>query len=454
MKNRIGVSAKIFSIAAVVAGISLLIPGELGLGGPSGSAHAFTCKSGKQMPDRKRKTAKTVSIQINKKFELFQVAYEEKNYVGAASILSDLKKRRSITSYELALVAFYEGLIHYEQGNIGQAIRAYERVLANPDLSWNFYDNVKFSIAQLNFADEHYRKAIQLIDEWLVYKCDPPVSVYMLKGQGYYALQDYRNALGQIKIAMEMDTLAGRPIKENTYLLMRSAYFELNDLPNVRNVLETLILKFPPKAQYWIQLSAIYSELKQEKNQLAAMEVAYRQGFFDKETHFINLAQLYLYNEVPIKAVKVMEDGFDKKVIKENEKNFDTYSQSLMMAREYKRSIVPLENAAKLSDDGELYIRLAQVNIQLDDHENAIDAIEAALKKGGLKRPGLAQILLGMSYYNIDQLGEATKSFRKAAKDKDHRKTATQWINYLRKESDRRRKLENALRPLNRATSP
>ena len=59
-----------------------------------------------------------------------------------------------------------------------------------------------------------------------------------------------------------------------------------------------------------------------------------------------------------------------------------------------------------------------------------------------------------MSYYNIDQLGEATKSFRKAAKDKDHRKTATQWINYLRKEIDRRRKLEIALRPLNRATSP
>ena len=453
MKNRIRVSARIFSAAAVIAGIGLLIPGDLGLGGHSGLAHAFTCKSGMHIPDRERRRAQTISIQTNKKLERVQVAFEEKNYAEAAKIIGDLKRRR-ISEYELAMVAYFEGALFYEQENLAGAIRAYELVLATPNLSWNFHDSVKFTIAQLNFAVENYRKSIQLLNEWLVYKCDPPISAFMFKGQAFYALEEYRNSLKQILIAKDMNTAAGHPTKENTYLLLRSIYFELKDLPNVRNVLEKLIINFPSKAEYWLQLSAIYSELREEKNQLAAMEVAYQQGYFAKETHYVNLAQLYLYNEVPIKAVKVLEDGFKQKIVEENKRNLETYSQSLMMAKEFKRAVDPLARAAKLSDNGELYIRLAQVNIELDKHADAIKAIQAGLKKGKLDRSDRAQTLLGMSYYNVDKLEDATKAFREAAKDKRSRKAATQWINYLRKESDRRRKLANALKPIRRTVSP
>lgn len=453
MKNRIGVSARIFSAAAVIAGVGLLIPGDPGLGGRSGLAHAFTCKSGKQIPDRKKRRAQTITIQTNKKLERVQVAFEEKDYATATKIIGDLK-RRKINQYELAMVAYFEGALFYELENLAGAIRAYEQVISTPGLSWNFHDSVKYTIAQLNFAVENYRRSVQILDEWLVYKCDPPTSAFMFKGQAYYALEEYRNSLTQILIAMDMNTAAGKPIKENTYLLLRSIYFELKDLPNVRNVLETLIISFPPKAEYWLQLSAIYSELEEERNQLAAMEVAYRQGFFEKETHYVNLAQLYLYNEVPIKAVKVMEDGFDKKMIEESEKNLDTYSQSLMVAREFKRAVDPLERAAKLADDGKLYIRLAHVNIQLDQHESAVKAIQAGLKKGDLDRVDMAQMLLGMSYFNLDKLADATKAFRAAAKDKRSRKSATQWVNFLRKESDRRRKLANAMKPIKRTVSP
>ncbi len=276
----------------------------------------------------------------------------------------------------------------------------------------------------------------------------------MYKGQAFYALEEYRNAVEQILFAMEMNRAADVPVRENTYLLLRSIYFELNDLPKVKEVLEILIISFPPKAAYWLQLSAIYSELKEEKNQLATMEVAYKQGFFGKESHFVNLAQLYLYNDVPIKAVKVLEDGFKQKIVEENEKNLETYSQSLMVAREFKRALDPLARAAKLSDNGELYIRLAQVNIELDKHADAIKAIQAGLKKGELDREDRAQTLLGMSYYNVDKLQDATKAFRAAAKDKRTRKAATQWINFLRKEIDRRRKLATALKPIKRSVLP
>ncbi len=453
MKHLFGTSARLSVAVAIVAGVGLLIPGDLGLGGHSGMAYAQTCTTGKQVPKRKKRNAPTLSIQVNKRLEAVQVAFEEKNYPQASQLL-DALARKKINDYEMAMVSYFRGLLYYEQENFAQAIRSYEAVIANDRLPYGFADSVKFTIAQLYFAEENYRKSIQLLDEWLVYKCNPPASSYMFKGQAFYALEEYRSAVVQILIAMEMKKAAGVSVRENTYLLLRSIYFELADLPKVKEVLEILIVNFPPKATYWLQLSAIYSELKEERNQLATMEVAYKQGFFDKESYFVNLAQLYLYNEVPIKAVKVLEDGFKQKIIEENEKNLETYSQSLMVAREFKRAVDPLARAAKLSDDGELYIRLAQVNIELDRHADAIKAIQAGLKKGELDREDRAQTLLGMSYYNIDKLQDATKAFRAAAKDKRSRKAATQWINFLRKEIDRRRKLANALKPTRRTVSP
>jgi tetratricopeptide (TPR) repeat protein len=455
-KHFFSTPVKIYAAAAVVAGAGLLIPGNFGLGGHSGNAYAQASSqptSARQVPKRKRRPAPTLSISVNRRLEEVQLAFDEKNFAKASELLNEIARRR-ISDYEMAMVFYFRGLLYYEQENFAQAIRSYETVLSNDSLPWSFYDSVIFMVAQLQFAEENYRKSIQLFDQWLVYQVNPPASAFMFKGQAYYGLEDYRSAVGQILIAMEMRKAAGTPVRENTYLLLRSIYFELNDLPKVKEVLETLILNFPPKADYWLQLSAIYSELKEERNQLAAMEVAYKQGYFDRESHFVNLAQLYLYNDVPIKAVIVLEEGFDKKIVKQNEKNLETFSQSLMLAREYKRSLAPLERAAKLSEEGKLYIRLAQVNIELDKHAEAIKAIEAGLKKGDLNRPDTAQTLLGMSYYNIDKLPEAIKAFRAAAKDKRSRKAATQWVNFLRKEIDRRQKLARALRPIKRTISP
>lgn len=447
---------KIANVAVIAVGAMLLSPLNLLPDAHSGVAYAQSYgQTGNRQPPppRARRPAPTLSISVNRRLEEVQTLLDEKNYAEAEKELNDLANRR-INDYEMAMVNYFRGLVHYEREDFAAAIRAYEAVLRSDRLPWSFYDSVKFTIAQLYFAEEKYEKSLQLINEWLVHQEDPPVQAYMFIGQGLYALERYREALEPIYVAMDMKRAAGQPISENTYLLLRSIYFELNDLEKVKEVLEILILNFPPKAEYWIQLSAIYGELKEEKKQLAAMEAAYMQGFLAKELHYVNLAQLYLYHQVPIKAVDVMKEGISKDIVEQDERNLETYAQALMAAKEFKRALDPLEKAAKLSEDGELFIRLAQVNIELDRHKDAIPAIQAALRKGDLDRPDQARILLCMSYYNVDQLEKALDACRDAAKDKRSRKTANQWINFLRKEIDRRRQLANALRPARSSISP
>ena len=68
-------------------------------------------------------------------------------------------------------------------------------------------------------------------------------------------------------------------------------------------------------------------------------------------------------------------------VIKESEKNLKLLGDAWRMAQEIDQAIPVLERAAKLSKDGDLYVLLGNLYLYEDRMEDAIRAIENALKK-------------------------------------------------------------------------
>jgi len=174
-----------------------------------------------------------------------------------------------------------------------------------------------------------------------------------------------------------------------------------------------------------------------EKKQLATYETAYRQGFLEKSSELVNMSQLYMYHEAPYWASVVLEKGIKAGTIEENKKNYESLAQARINAQDMRQSLEPLRVAAEMSDDGELYKKLGQVYMQLDDYKNSAKYLGLALKKGGLKRPDSVAIYKGMSHFNMGQLDAAKKAFEIAAKDKRSRKQARKWISYLSKEKYR-----------------
>jgi TolA-binding protein len=90
-----------------------------------------------------------------------------------------------------------------------------------------------------------------------------------------------------------------------------------------------------------------------------------------------------------------------------------------------------------MSDDGELYIRLAQSHINLEQWKEAAAAIQKGLKMGGLKRTDQANIMLGMALFNQQRLTQARRAFERANQDKRSARTASQWIKYVDSEMRR-----------------
>ena len=109
------------------------------------------------------------------------------------------------------------------------------------------------------------------------------------------------------------------------------------------------------------------------------------------------------------------------------------------------------EKAAKLSDDGRIFERLAQLYLDNDEFSKCVTSADGAIKKGGLRKVQSVYIVKGMCLYNQDKLNTARTSFEscrneaRRKKDDGTQRICQQWITYIDNESNRREQLKAAI---------
>ena len=401
----------------------------------------------KKGPDT-RETRRTPALRNNvyEKLAKAQEAAEAKDLNGAASILDEMIAsggKSALNSYELANVYNLYAFIYYSREDYAKALKAYEEVVAQPDIPLAMEINTKYTIAQLYFVQEQWQKGINALLDWFAVTDNPNANAYVLLSQGYYQTKDYDKALLNVEKAISMYKAEDKLPKEQWYNLARFLYFEKNDVNKTVSTLEEL-LKYYPKKEYWVQLSHMYGEQKKEALQLAAMDTAYVQGMLDKGPEQVTLAYLYLNGEIPYRAGKVMEKGLKNGSIQATSKNYEIAASAWRQAQELDKAIADMEQAAAKSDDGELYARLGNIYLDSDKFDEAIVAINKGLSRGGVKRPDTARLVLGMAYFNDKQYDKAREAFKAAGRDERSAKYAQQWMQYLDSELDRQTKLRDS----------
>jgi len=397
-------------------------------------------------------------------FELYTKAQEyigEEDYVSALELIDKMVNRRGINNYERAIAIQLRGLIFYEQEDIPKAIREYEAVVASSDVPYGFADNVKYTLAQFYAIEGNFQKSLDLLLEWLQYQPEPKPNEWHYIAQTYYqlglqqaktnkskALETYRKGIPLIEHAIDLanaDPLV--EIRENWYELQSVFYYELGNYTKVRDILEIMIVKWP-RPRYWVQLSAMYSELGEDIKQLAVMDVAYRLGFVTAETNLIAVAQLYMIS-APYLSAKVLAKGMSDDcgeacIDSEKAKNQKILGQAYLNAKDFSLAGKPLSKAAEEEEDGELFFQLGAVYMSIEEWEKSADAFQKAIKKGGLRQEGEAYIRLGSVYFNMEEFKKAEEAFKQARKFSSVRKQANGWIEYIGFEKERLKRLAAA----------
>jgi tetratricopeptide (TPR) repeat protein len=144
---------------------------------------------------------------------------------------------------------------------------------------------------------------------------------------------------------------------------------------------------------------------------------------------------LLLFNNVPYRCGTVLDDAIARKLVKTDVKLYQKQADCWIAAREYTKAIGPLGRAAEMSSTGDLYVRLGEAQVQLNEWDDASDAILRGINKGGLRDTAYAQLMLGISLYNQKKMSQAADWFQKAKSSKQQRKTAEGYLQLIRAQS-------------------
>ena len=429
--------------------MNIIFAGLLGLAllAPAGFAQA---QEGEEEEQQTRRT-EAMSERVHRRFSRAQEALELEDYATAEALLQEITELRGLTPYERAQTNNFYGFIHIEKEDYQSAIRSFLGVIeiGGPgEIPEGLYNQTIRTLSQLYMQVENYPQAVVFARRWIESQVSPVPKDYMLLAMAYFQMEDWRNALENVQIAIERAQQTGMEVEENWWRYLLAAHWELEEFPEALEVSKTLLTNWPKK-QYWMQLQGLYSIVEDEANQFAAFWSCYDQGLLDRSNELVTMAQLFMLAEVPYKAAVVLQEGLDSGEIEETAVNYRYLAQAWQLAREDRKALDPLRKAAESEEDvedkGELYMRLAETYNALGDYEDCASTARQALRAGELKSEGRTYMLLGQCLFEQNEFDEAGDAFTRAARDSDTRRTATQWQNYLRREVKRRSDLEARL---------
>ena len=425
----------------------------------------------------KYKKARALQTSTAKKMAKVYEALEEVDDKGEPApdmdtvieILTELRNDQAdLKSYDRSVMWNSWGYVYFQDGEYDKAMRAYENVINEPEVTLPIRNAALFTLAQLNLVKENYTKGIELILQWMDQVETVTAQSWSLLGQAYFQQGNFRKAMSSMKTAISMSEEEGYKPKENWYVLLAACINELKkEIGTKKALLQQLdiyeiLVNLYPKKLYFIQLGGTYGQLGREKDYMITLKAAHAKDFLDKESEYLALAQLLLLNQNPYWAAKVLESGQKKivtysetvkdkitgketkiektgPVVRDNEKNLKLLADSWRMAQEIDKAIPVLEKAAKLSKDGKSFVLLGNLYLAEDKLDKAVDSIKKGLKKGKIDKISQVHLTLGQAYFELQKFDDAKKEFRTAARDKDKKvkTTANNWIKYTENEEIR-----------------
>lgn len=390
--------------------------------------------AGQQQDDREEKgaTSTFMSPATYNRINKAQKAIEEGKYQEAIAELLDLAEDVKEKPYEYAVVMQTLGWAYAGQDNWEKSAEFYQRALNMNALPPEPEKNVIYMLAQIYAMMGEFQKTVDLLTEWFKTAKNPPPDAYIILANAYAAQDKYREAYPYVQQAIAK---AESP-KEDWYKLALGIQYELKKYPEAAQTLELLVANWPDKELYWRQLSGVYIELGQDIKALSTLATAYEKGLITESNDILNLVRLYMLNEVPFKAGSILEKSLENESVERTQKNYELLSQAWVQAREYERGIAALSKAAALAEDGELYVRAAQLEMSIANWKGAVEAAQKAVEKGGLdsKKTGQAWLLVGTAAAEQKQFDTAINAFEKARGYPETRQTASQWLNFVQTE--------------------
>ena len=362
-----------------------------------------------------------------------RVDMEENSYLIVIQKLNVYLDKENIKAYDKAVVNQTLGYAYNAQENYKRSVESFVKSVSTNALPEKVAHELLYIIAQLYIRSEKYIEGLSYLDKWFEKESDPSSEAHLLAASAYYQIGQFKKLIPHAKSAIEKSDAP----QQSWYELLIAAYYEAKMFREASLLLETMINKYPANDSYWLQLVAVYQYNKQEKKALAISELAYEKGILKGED-IIQLAQTYLYLQLPQEAATVLDSEINSGNIDSSKSNIELLSNSWLLAHDEEKAADVLEQYVSKFNDITLYYKLAHIHVELENWGKAKNALETVVTNKNIKtQPKIEAtvwLLLGISSYHEKDTERSTQALNKALAFKETRDQARWWLNQIEEE--------------------
>ena len=362
-----------------------------------------------------------------------RVAMEENSYHTVIQKLTVYLDKENIKSYDKAVINQTLGYAYNAQENYKRSIESFVKAVKSYALPDKMTHELTYIIAQLYIHSEKYTEGLSYLNKWFEKESNPSSEAHLLAASAYYQINQFKKLIPHAKSAIEKSDAP----QQSWYELLIAGYYETRMYRDAALLLETMINNYPDNDSYWLQLVAVYQQNKQEKKALAISELAYEKGIL-KGDDIIQLAQTYLYLQLPLEAAAILDSEINNGTIDYSKANIELLSNSWLLAHDEEKAVFILEQYVSKINDISLRYKLAYIYVELENWDKAKNTLEAVVTdKNITTQPEIeatAWLLLGISSYHKRDTVRSKQALNKALAFKQTRDHARWWLNQIEEE--------------------
>jgi len=373
-------------------------------------------------------------------------------YQAAISKLNEALAIPDLNPYERAITYQIQGSSYYELNNYSAAIRAFENSISSGGLLPNEASSLRVNIAQLLIGNEQFAEGAQMLENYVRRTGDekPKYVEYIM--QAWVQAERYSSALPWA----EKWFRASSPKERKHFDLLNFLYNNLGMPAKQADIVKQMINRWPEDKSLWEAWASMLANGGREQEAFEVTKMLYIGGALSSEQDLMKVVQYYSFYDMPFQAAEILEREMSNGRIAKDTDKMVQLSNLFRQARDYKRAIPILEQAAAGAGKAKLYADLGEALYNEGQCQKAETAFKEAINRG--YDAGKSWMLIATCRYEATQNQEpltcsmtaeqkdaaaisktrrsSVEAFRQVPVSSRENRNAKKWISFIAAERD------------------
>ena len=297
---------------------------------------------------------------------------------AALSKINEALAISPLNAYERSTIYQMQGASFYELNQYGPAISAFENAINAGGLLPQEAGSLRVNIAQLLIANGQYAEGARRLENYINRGGQQKPQYVEMLTQAWVQSENYSKALPWAEKWFNQAS----PKERKHFDLMNFLFNNLGMQGRQADIVKQMINRWPEDKTLWDAWASMLANGGREQEAFEVSKMLYLGGALSSDQDLMKVVQYYSYYDMPYQAAQILEKEMNASRITRTPDKMVQLSSLFRQAREYKRAIPVLEQAAASSGQAKLFADLGEAYYNEGQCAKAEDAFKNAINRG------------------------------------------------------------------------